>query len=823
MESTQPTATSTGVLASLPQFLVRKPVPDVPQDIEDVVMEHLNDPNYDLSTLVPSSASTHDSFEINEKKRTSFSHGYTGTTDVDSESQADSSDRVSTSAPDYKGDEVQYNDESPYPEVRAAVASVDDPTMPVSTVRMWFLGVIYTILIVGLNQFFSFRYPSVFVTGLVVQLTSLPAGKLLEYILPRYRFCIGRYSLTLNPGPFNVKEHTVITVMANVSAMGAYASDVILTQRLFYNQNWSVAYQLLLCLSSQLIGYSFAGMIRQFVVWPSSMIWPGALVNAALFNTLHRNYGKTETKHMSREKFFILAAISSFVWYWVPGYLWTGLSVFNWVCWIAPNNIVINQLFGTVSGLGLGLFTFDWSMISYIGSPLVTPWWAELNTFVSFVIFFWIITPIVYYTNTFYSKFLPMSSITSFDRFGNPYDPTAIVTDGVFDVEKYRNYSPMFLSATFAVSYGPSFAVFSAVVVHVFLWYRRDIVRQFRRTLRDERDVHSRLMRAYPEVPHWWYAALGAIAFVPGVVAITVWDTHLPVWAYILALLLSMCFCLPASMIQAITNQQITIHVLVELLIGYMLPGRPVAMMIFKTYGYVATQQATTFSGDLKLGHYMKVPPRIMFIAQTIATCICCVVVIAVQTWMFSNIPDFCSPDQKHGFICPSSRTFATASLIWGGIGPSRFFSYGALYYPLVYFFLIGAIAPIPFYFLARRYPHSFWRYINMPVFFAGVGALPPASGINYSAWALVGFIFQYWMRRFHFRWWMRYNYILSAALDSGIALSVIIIFFGVLFPKGGINVNWWGNIAWMNTADAMGLPLITPDPNVGFGPTTWS
>jgi hypothetical protein len=113
----------------------------------------------------------------------------------------------------------------------------------------------------------------------------------------------------------------------------------------------------------------------------------------------------------------------------------------------------------------------------------------------------------------------------------------------------------------------------------------------------------------------------------------------------------------------------------------------------------------------------------------------------------------------------------------------------------LLWFFLIGILAPIPFYFLARRFPLSFYRYINIPVFFAGLGAMPPASGINYVSWVLWGFVFNFVVRRFHFRWWMRYNYILSAALDSGFALSLLIIFFALGLPKpGGIHFEWWGN-----------------------------
>ena len=177
---------------------------------------------------------------------------------------------------------------------------------------------------------------------------------------------------------------------------GVYATDIIETQRVYFGQNWGVGYQLLLCLSSQLIGYSFAGLVRQFLVWPSAIIWLGALVNCALFNTLHKNYGRVETKHISREKFFLFAMLASFVWFWFPGYIFTALSTFSWVTWIAPNNVVVNQLFGYSTGLGMGFLTFDWSMISYIGSPLVVPWWAQVNCIVAFLFFFWFLAPILY-------------------------------------------------------------------------------------------------------------------------------------------------------------------------------------------------------------------------------------------------------------------------------------------------------------------------------------------------------------------------------------------------------------------------------------------
>jgi OPT family oligopeptide transporter len=211
------------------------------------------------------------------------------------------------------------------------------------------------------------------ITGIVVQLVSLPLGHGLAYILPRKKFNTFGYRWSLNPAPFTIKEHVCITVMANVVTTGAYATEVALIQRIFYFQNPPLLYQILLAVGSQVLGFSLGGLLRQFVVWPASMIWPGALVDSALFNTLHKNYGKRERGHMSRQRFFLFVLLGIYLWQWIPGYVFTGLSMFSWVCWIAPNNVVVNILFGTMSGLGMSVLTFDWAMISFIGSPLVTP------------------------------------------------------------------------------------------------------------------------------------------------------------------------------------------------------------------------------------------------------------------------------------------------------------------------------------------------------------------------------------------------------------------------------------------------------------------
>lgn len=56
----------------------------------------------------------------------------------------------------------------------------------------------------------------------------------------------------------------------------------------------------------------------------------------------------------------------------------------------------------------------------------------------------------------------------------------------------------------------------------------------------------------------------------------------MPIWALVLALLVGFLYTVPIGIIQAITNQQIGLNVVTELIVGYALPGRPIAMMLFK-------------------------------------------------------------------------------------------------------------------------------------------------------------------------------------------------------------------------------------------------
>lgn len=183
-----------------------------------------------------------------------------------------------------------------------------------------------------------------------------------------------------------------------------------------------------------------------------------------------------------------------------------------------------------------------------------------------------------------------------------------------------------------------------------------------------------------------------------------------------------------------ITNQQSSLYLICQLICGVVFPGHPVANMVFVTYCYISSAQGIKFSSDLKLGHYMKIPPRLLFSVQMVATLVSSITQIGVLNWMFAYIPNICIPEAINGFTCPIARVHFNGSILWGVVGPQRFFGAGTLYRPLIWAFLVGAIAPIGVWLRGRRNRRSRWRKVNLPVLFGSLSWIPPAVRIVLSS-----------------------------------------------------------------------------------------
>ncbi|KAI0012951.1 OPT-domain-containing protein [Xylariaceae sp. FL0662B] len=810
--------------------------------------------------------------------------------DILSDGKLDDSAVEDESGADEESESVDEDppDNSPYLQVRASVSPTDNTSLSINTPRMWTLSTLFSIVGSSTNLFFSLRYPSVAITPVIALLLVHPLGLLWDYMLKRQddpseefvdgirvskstsalkgRSLAGRFRLWLAQGAWNEKEHSCVYISSNVSFGFAFATDIIVEQTQFYKQEASIVYQLLLTLSTQILGYTFAGLTRRFLVRPAGMIWPGTLMSAAMFTTLHKEENKPANGwRMSRWKFFYIIWISAFIFYFLPGLLMPALSYFNVVTWFAPDNVVVGNLFGVVSGLGLFPLTFDWAQVAYIGSPLLTPFWAAMNVIGGLVLVMWIIAPIGYYCNLFYSSYMPILSASVFDNTGKIYDVSRILTsDFVFDRQAYSKYSRVFLPITYVLSYGLQFAGLASLITHTICWHGKDIYNQWKRSLEEvgeenksayeplggedtgmsplerrsngsfarssssfdnilsHEDVHNRLMKRYKDAPITWYLLTFISMTAVGIFTVEYYPVHLPWYGLVLALGICAVLFIPIGIVMAVTNQHSSIYLICQLICGVVFPGKPVANMVFVTYGYISSAQGIKFAADLKLGHYMKIPPRILFLVQMAATIVSSVTQIIVLNWMFGNIPGICTSSAINGFTCPIARVHFNGSILWGVVGPAEFFGPNATYRPLVWCFLIGAIAPIPLWLYSRHRKNNIVRKINLPVLFGSLSWIPPATGLNFSVWAVVCYIFNYLIKNRAGPWWAKYTMTLSAALDSGLAFGIVVVFFGFIYPGWMKGFSWWGTEVYKQGCDWNACSYNTVPNGSHFGPDSW-
>ncbi|XP_022973117.1 oligopeptide transporter 3-like [Cucurbita maxima] len=689
-------------------------------------------------------------------------------------------------------------------EVALVVPETDDPTLPVMTFRSWVLGLVSCCLLIFLNTFFTYRSQPLAISAILMQIVVLPIGRFMASTLPNRDFHFFRWKFSLNPGPFNMKEHVIITIFANcgISYGGgdAYSIGAITVMKAYYKQGLNFFLALLIVLTTQILGYGWAGMLRRYLVDPVEMWWPANLAQVSLFRALHET--EDRSKGMTRMKFFLIFMGASFVYYVFPGYLLQILSFFSWVCWVWPRSITAQQIGSSQSGLGLGAFSFDWAGISaYHGSPLVSPWSSILNVGVGFVMFIYIVLPVCYWKfNTFDAHKFPIFSNKLFTRTGQKYDTTKVLTpEFELNVGAYNNYGKLYLSPLFALSIGSGFARFTATLTHVALFHGRDIWKQSRTAIKNAKvDIHAKLMQSYKQVPEWWFLILLFGSTVISLLMSIVWKdiVQLPWWGMLFAFAMAWIVTLPIGVIQATTNQQPGYDIIAQLIIGYILPGKPIANLLFKIYGRISTVHALSFLSDLKLGHYMKIPPRCMYTAQLVGTLVAGTINLVVAWWMLDNIENICDtealqPDSP--WTCPKYRVTFDASVIWGLIGPRRLFGPGGLYRNLVWLFLIGAVLPVPIWALSKAFPKKKWiALINIPVISYGFAGMPPATPTNIASWLITGTIFNYFVFRHHKRWWQKYNYVLSAALDAGTALMGVLLF--IVLQNGGHSLRWWGS-----------------------------
>ncbi|KAG9001828.1 hypothetical protein FRB90_011532 [Tulasnella sp. 427] len=493
-------------------------------------------------------------------------------------------------------------EDSPYPEVRVCVSNADDPDMPVLTFRVWVIGLPLCVLASCLLAYNSIRPAGPALNGIAIILVTYPIGKALAWALPIRSWTLPEFlpwirgtEFSLNPCPFNIKEHALLFVMINAGNFYPNASSFVVVIRQNYGIQFGLPATFCFELASRLVGLSMVGLGQKLVVERASAIWPSALVYPTVLNTLHAELEPKNFATVPRYRFFVVGTTIAFV--------------YNFL----PENVVVNQLTGSLTGLGMSILSFDWGLISSIGGPFYVPWWSQANVAVGFVLACWILAPALYYSDVWKSAHLPMSGSQAFDRFAEPYNLSRILTrDHMLNATAYYEYSPLYLTATFSVLYLASFAVVPALFMYFAFQHGPTVVSIIKGTANNE-DVHARLMRHYKRVPMWWYGGVFILCLSLSIISIKAQDLDMPVWMLLVAQLFAFGSYLPLVCVLAWSAQALSLNVAAEVIPGALLPGKPVANMVSKVYGIESTAVALFYTEAFKFGHYLKLPPQQVF------------------------------------------------------------------------------------------------------------------------------------------------------------------------------------------------------------------
>ncbi|KAL0768740.1 hypothetical protein CaCOL14_008048 [Colletotrichum acutatum] len=655
--------------------------------------------------------------------------------------------------------------------VRNVVGFEDDPTLPVLTFRAILLSAIFCTTGSIVSQLSYFRTTTAPFPVFFVILASAPLGRLLARILPAYTVPLGRFSFSLNPGPFSIKEHAIIGIAANAGSQGQWA-------------------------------------IRKILIDDPEFIFPLSLQQVTLYRSMQ---GKSELhKSVSQKQMrvFWWILLGTFLWQFLPEYLFPFVAALAPLCWFASRNHTVNFLGAGRGGIGLLNITLNWSNIT---STVITyPYSVQVTIFVGFVITTWILIPVAYFGNLWGSPTYDIMSNGVFQKNGSSYPfESLIYTDssGVQHVNEtaYHEVGLAYSGAQYTWEIFMWYASYISSFVWCGLFLGPKVVKIWK-ARKAEGEYHqdrlSRIIQQYPSLTFWEWALLTIIPIGILLVIVATKSVWMPTWTYFVALGFGGAAMLPMSLVYAMSGYSIKVGFFNELIYGYMIDAKgssrhPLGQLAYRIISGNVWYDARIVLEDQKIGHYLHLPPRDVIGVQIIANMIALPINYGVMRWVIASKFDYVSgrvADPQGQWTGQEFKSYNTAGIQYALVGPKKLFA-SSFFKPVLYGFPAGAIAPIIIWLLHKKFPKARFDLWNSTIFFASAATFHGNLSTGPFTTFLVGTFFNFYLYRYRRAFWNKWAYISGAALDTGFNANLLFIFI-FLGTTGAVMAHWWGNNA---------------------------
>ncbi|KAJ4129652.1 hypothetical protein NW754_003934 [Fusarium falciforme] len=670
-------------------------------------------------------------------------------------------------------------------------------------------------------QIYIFKPTNITIQGTFIVLISYFIGNAWAFFLPRGDKIEARWRAEgntarlpfwirvikfINPGPWGLKEHAICSITATSASNAAASVQVFAAQDLFYDMPLSATTVILSTISIGLFGYGICGVMRPVTVWHVDAVYWSNLPTVKTLQGLHWQ----EIKNSKPLRYFWYSFTGMSIYEFFPAYIFPWLNSISVPCLAAmkatgDKAATLTRIFGGATnneGLGLFSISLDWQYITSFNTSLPLPLQAHMA--VGFF-FCYIIMVGIYYGNGWGAKSLPFMSTRLLLENGTTYPIAEVFEDGVLNEQRLFEYGLPRLTGTFAFAmFMANAAKIGALLLHCILFWGKDVVKAFK-SAREGRydDVHhDHMAKNYKETPWWWYISILVGSFILGLVVVIKENITLPAWAYVVSLIMGIIIAPVSTLLYSRYGNGIATNNLSKMLAGLMLPGKPVGNMYFAAWSHNVISNAVNLSGDLKMGEYLKIPPRVMFLTQVWGTILGGFINYAIMISIVgSNRELLRDGDGNSSWSGATMQSYNTNATSWALAG--YLYKIGKTYQIVPFGLLVGGGLVTLHRIFYKFYPkiQNFdVADINLPQFIQFAGYIPYNQSQTCVIFSqlIAGFFVQFYLRNYRPRIFKDYSYLVTGAFD-GASLTVLFILSFAVFGAGGPGhpfPTWWGNNA---------------------------
>ncbi|WAQ90992.1 hypothetical protein PtA15_13A392 [Puccinia triticina] len=639
---------------------------------------------------------------------------------------------------------------------------IAEDSLPIITFRSVLVGIIVSAFGATCAQIFIFKPIVLHVHSLFIQVR-----RYYSYVPLYLEFKQGSLMNFKTYYDQSQKETTFSSIMACSASAGAITSvEMIGARSLLFNQNPEFFVSLLVMLSSQLIGYGISGLLRPILVYPSKMVFPSVLPSVVLFKSMYSRSPESR----DQISFFKKALLGIGLYEFFPIYMAPALQAVSPWCLTLPKKAEITQLFGgSMVGEGLGFLSLslDWTIIGAHG-PLYTPLDAQWNLLIAHIGAIFLFSA-AYKYNWLGGGSMPFISFELLDHNGNSYNTAAIINiDGTENAEAVEKLGLPFFSSAYIIGKAcmclATAAAFTAAILQNWRTIKDLITRK-----QIETDPHRLTCKKFKDFPMWAFVVLLVFSIALAFIASYLNKSGLSAWGLTSAIVISALLSGSDARIWILNS--VTIHIDAKRaqtwsseLLHYQILSTSslnIPKLKYLLCGYTFDQmEKSTCTSPRWPAHWN---------GNWSPYKLCCI-------FKYFEREALLKPEGNSAFSGMHLTSFEAQSVTWGIFG-KRLYGAGKRYSFVPWSLVAGFLLPIPFHFLQK---YAFKYVFQYPI---QADSIHPGLTSGATMKLIIGFMSQFYMKKYHKSWYDKYNYILSAALDGGTQMAILICTF--LFQGG--------------------------------------